>query len=168
MDDFDHQVELEAYRTAREARNLEVNLFWQRSNYFLVLSTAIGAAFFSLKGLTYSITLASFGVVVGFLWLATNLGSKFWQSRWERRLQVVEMKLRADMNLHSASWETVQSDVLESFSFRNRGRLHSAYKKLVLLKPSVTMVMTGLSCAFVVFWVAVILVTVRRIYGYAG
>jgi lipopolysaccharide export LptBFGC system permease protein LptF len=71
---------LEAYRVAREARNLEINLFWQRSNYFLVLSTAVGAAFFSLKGPKYSVSLALFGIAVGCLWIATNLGSKFWQS----------------------------------------------------------------------------------------
>jgi hypothetical protein len=28
-------INLEAYRVAREARNLEITLFWQRSNYFL-------------------------------------------------------------------------------------------------------------------------------------
>jgi hypothetical protein len=36
-------LDLEAYRVAKEARNLEIALFWQRSNYFLVLSTAIAA-----------------------------------------------------------------------------------------------------------------------------
>jgi hypothetical protein len=34
-------IKLEAYRTALATRNLEINLFWQRSNYFLVLNTAI-------------------------------------------------------------------------------------------------------------------------------
>jgi hypothetical protein len=47
-DNRNDQIDLEAYRVAKEARNLEITLFWQRSNYFLVLSTAIAAGFFSL------------------------------------------------------------------------------------------------------------------------
>lgn len=39
-------IRMEAYRVAKETRSLEINLFWQRSNYFLVLSTAIAAGFF--------------------------------------------------------------------------------------------------------------------------
>jgi len=48
-DESDHLLDLEAHRVAKEARNLEITLFWQRSNYFLVLSTAIAAGFFSLR-----------------------------------------------------------------------------------------------------------------------
>src|SRR5260370_38936923 len=83
-------INLEAYRVAREARNLEMNLFWQRSNYFLVLSTATAFGFFSLKDAKYGVPLAAFGLAIGFLWIAVNLGSKFWQCQWEYRLRVVE------------------------------------------------------------------------------
>ncbi len=99
-------LDLEAYRVAKEARNLEIALFWQRSNYFLVLSTTIAAGFFSLRDAKYTLPLAIFGLVVGMLWIAVNLGSKFWQSRWEHRLRLAEEKLRPNMNLFSASWET--------------------------------------------------------------
>ena len=48
MTDRDHvDLELEAYRTALATRNFEISLFWQRSNYFLVLSTAIAVGFFA-------------------------------------------------------------------------------------------------------------------------
>jgi hypothetical protein len=155
-------LDLEAYRVAKEARNLEITLFWQRSNYFLVLSTAIAAGFFSLRDVKYALPLATFGLVVGFLWIAVNLGSKFWQSRWEHRLRLTEEQLRPGMNLFSASWETVQEDVRQSFQFRRRGMIHRAYCRLVLLKPSVSLVMTVLSVAFVVFWIAMLVVTVRK------
>ncbi len=157
-DDRNDQINFEAYRVAREARNLEITLFWQRSNYFLVLSTAIAIGFFSLHEQKYALPLAVFGLVVGLLWIAVNLGSKFWQCRWEHRLRLTEEQLRPNLNLFSATWETVQDDVRQSFQFRRRGIIHRIYTRLVLLKPSVTLMMTLLSLAFVGFWIAVMLV----------
>jgi hypothetical protein len=80
----------EIYRTALETRNLEINLFWQRSNYFLVLNTALAVGFLNVKDGEYSLVLAIFGAIVSGLWFQVNLGSKYWQSRWEHRLSVVE------------------------------------------------------------------------------
>src|ERR1017187_10480268 len=105
-DTQDDQINIEAYRVAKEARNMEITLFWQRSNYFLVLSTAIAAGFFSLRDAKYALPLAIFGLLVGVLWIAVNLGSKFWQSRWEYRLRLAEEQLRPGMNLFSAEWKT--------------------------------------------------------------
>jgi len=149
-------IDLEAYRVAKATRDLEINLFWQRSNYLLVLSAGIVAGFFSLKDSTYTLPLAIFGLVVALLWVSINLGSKFWQSRWEHRLRLTEEKLQPGMNLFSASWETVQEDVRQSFAFRKRGPIYHVYARLVLLKPSVTFVMTLLSLLFVLFWTALL------------
>ncbi|MGO9112846.1 MAG: hypothetical protein ACLP9L_26740 [Thermoguttaceae bacterium] len=146
-------LDLEAYHVAKDARNMEIGLFWQRSNYFLVLSTAIAFGFFSLRDVKYALPLAMFGLVVALLWIAVNLGSKFWQNRWEYRLRLAEERLGPDMNLFSASWETVQEDVRQSFKFRQRGVVHRAYTRLVLLKPSVSFMMTALSLVFVGFWI---------------
>ena len=161
MNDRDDQIALEAYRVAKEVRNLEITLFWQRSNYFLVLSTAIAAGFFSLRDVKYAFPLAIFGLTVGLLWIAVNLGSKFWQSRWEYRLRLTEERLGPDMNLFSADWETVQRDVRASFRFRKRGAIHHIYNLLVLLKPSVSFMMTLLSLTFVLFWITLLVVTIR-------
>src|SRR4051812_47823163 len=85
---------LDAYKTALETRNFEIKLFWQRSNYFLVLNTAIGTGYFALgDDHHYAILLAAFGVLMSWLWLLVNLGSKFWQSRWEQQLEIVEVGL---------------------------------------------------------------------------
>ena len=151
----EHQenLKLELYKMAVQIRNMEISLFWQRSNYFLVLNTAIAAGFFSLKNGDYTLLLSITGVVVSMLWVAVNLGSKFWQSRWEYRLNEAEKELSPNIHLFSASWETVQSDVKRSFEFRKRGPIHGLYQKFVLLKPSVTMMMTMLSVIFVVFWI---------------
>lgn len=160
-DHRDDQIILEAYRVAKEARNLEITLFWQRSNYFLVLSTAIAAGFFSLREPKYALPLAIFGLAVALLWVAVNLGSKFWQSRWENRLRVTEEQLRPGMDLFSASWHTVQEDVRQSFEFRRRGVIHHIYTRLVLLKPSVSFMMTLLSLAFVGFWITMFFVVIQ-------
>ena len=156
---------LELYKTAIQARNFEIGLFWQRSNYFLVLNTAIAAGFFSLDDAKYTLLLSLTGLVIAALWVAVNLGSKFWQSRWEYRVHKTETDLAPDIDLFSADWETVQQDVITSFRFRQRGRLHKAYQQSVLLKPSVTMMMTLLSVAFVVFWIAA---AVIHIYAWAS
>jgi len=161
-DNRNDQIDLETYRVAKEARNLEITLFWQRSNYFLVLSTAIPAGFFSLRDAKYALRLAIFGLVVGLLWIAVNLGSKFWQSRWEHRLRLAEEQLRPNMNLFSATWATVQEDVRQSFQFRRRGAIHRIYTRLVLLKPSVSLIMTLLSLAFVRFWITLLVVIIRK------
>lgn len=152
----DELIDLEAYRVAKASRDLEINLFWQRSNYFLVLNTGVAAGFLTLKDAKYALPLAIFGLLVALLWIVINLGSKFWQSRWEHRLRLTEEKLRPDMNLFSASWETVQQDVRQSFAFRKRGPIYNVYARLVLLKPSVTFVMTLLSLLFVLFWTALL------------
>ncbi|HEY4679149.1 MAG TPA: hypothetical protein VIJ01_18425 [Candidatus Angelobacter sp.] len=39
----------DAYKVLIDTRNLEINLFWQRSNYFLVLNTGLAIGFFNIK-----------------------------------------------------------------------------------------------------------------------
>lgn len=127
----------------------------------IVLSTATAAGFFSLKDHKYGLPLAVFGFVVGLLWVAVNLGSKFWQARWEHRLRLVEEQLRPKMDLFSASWETIQEDVQQGLKSRKRGLIHRGYSRLVLLKPSVTLMMTLLSALFVGFWGVLVGLTLR-------
>ncbi len=67
------------YRTAYETRNLEINLFWQRSNYYLVLSSGLAVGVFTLDSWSLRLGLCCFGLASSALWILTNLGSKFWQ-----------------------------------------------------------------------------------------
>ena len=64
---------------ALETRNFEISLFWQRSNYFLILNTAISTgALLKFSDQNYlSLILSVFGMLVSFLWIQVNLGSKF-------------------------------------------------------------------------------------------
>src|SRR4029079_19741708 len=47
LSENEHDFDLAVYRVALETRKLEIRLFWQRSNYFLVLSTALAIGYFS-------------------------------------------------------------------------------------------------------------------------
>lgn len=82
--------DIDPYKIATEIRNFEIKLFWQRSNYFLVLSTAIATGTFLVKEHDHQILLAIFGFIVSVLWFRINLGGKYWQGRWEAKLSNIE------------------------------------------------------------------------------
>jgi len=160
-----------AHEIALATRNFEIKLFWQRSNYFLVLNTAVAVGFFSQTASSWrSLALCLLGAGIAALWIMINLGSKFWQSRWERRLELIESQLPPELRLFSAGWPTLRREVLSSLArpYRKRGRvkrrLARIYVGAVLQKPSVSRVMTGLSVLFLVFWVAAAGVTVTKVF----
>lgn len=140
------------YKTALDTRNFEISLFWQRSNYFLVLNTGIGVGYFNVEW-PDSLFLALFGSGVSFLWFFVNLGSKFWQSRWEQRLAIVEKEIAPDLNFFAAEMTTIYKDVENSFDISNRkNKFRKLLDKLTLKKPSVSFIMTLLSLLFISFW----------------
>ncbi len=94
--------------------NFEIRLFWQRSNYFLVLNTAIGTGFFAIKSDEFALLLGGLGLISSWLWLLVNLGSKFWQSRWEQQLEDEEEKLGTPFELFSAPRDTLEKIVEKS------------------------------------------------------
>ena len=142
----------EFYKVAVNIRNLEINLFWQRSNYFLALNTAIAIGFFSQKAEAFAPILAALGLIVSLLWFKVSTGGKFWQSRWEHRLRLLEKELGDDINLFSADWDVIYSDVEESIANSEHGRIARLIDKAVLQKPSVSLMMIILSAIFVLMW----------------
>ena len=56
------------YKNVLDTRNFEISFFWQRSNYFLVLNSALALGFFGLKTRSYEPWLAGFGLLVSLLW----------------------------------------------------------------------------------------------------
>jgi len=144
---------MDSYKIALDTRNLEISLFWKRSNYFLVLNTALAIGFFHVGDKWYSILLAILGAVVSILWFLVNLGSKCWQSRWEHRLQVVEEQIEPRLDLFAANAETIQEDVRKSLENGSHKGLQKLLDRLVLRKPSVSYQMIRLSLIFVAAWV---------------
>lgn len=150
---------MELYKIALDTRNFEISLFWQRSNYFLALNTAIAVGFFLKATAAYQLWLGVFGFLVSILWVAINCGSKFWQSRWETRLKIAEDNLSKEINYFSTDWETLLSDAQKSIAFSNHKFPRKIFDKLVLSKPSVSFIMTLLSVLFILFWVALIVIS---------
>lgn len=153
----DKPSKFDLYKVALDTRNMEIGLFWQRSNYFLVLNTAAAVGFFFKATENYQLIIGLFGLAVAILWFGINLGSKFWQSRWEYRLKEAENQLNGDIQYFSASLDTINSDVEKSLEFSEHGKLRKMIDKLVLMKPSVSFIMTLLSMLFVLLWLGLII-----------
>jgi hypothetical protein len=144
--------EQDVYKIALDTRNFEIGLFWQRTNYFLALNTALAVGFFNLQGRAYPLLLALLGLIVSILWYQVALGSKFWQSRWENRLRVVEQRIGHNLELFSADWNTIRTDVAESLGSGNHKGFQRFLDTQILKKYSVSYNMTLLSLLFVATW----------------
>ena len=149
------------YKIALDTRNFEITLFWQRSNYFLVLNSALALGFFNLNDKKYTLLMAIFGVITSWLWFCVNLGSKFWQSRWEQRLSIIENKIDSELKFFAADWETIYQDVEQSLVGDSLFRRIRRW--LVLKKPSVSNQMMWLSLCFIIGWLGLIL---HRLFGH--
>ncbi|MBI3563291.1 MAG: hypothetical protein HY080_16430 [Gammaproteobacteria bacterium] len=142
----------EIYKIAVNTRQLEIQLFWQRSNYFMVLNTAIAVGFFSLQKASYAPALAALGAAVSLLWFFINLGGKYWQSRWEEAAARIERECCPDAKLFAASPEFIKEEVSRSLSVGEHKGFQKWLDKQILKKPSVSYQMTVLSFFFMVFW----------------
>ena len=146
------------YQIAIDTRNMEIGLFWQRCNYFLVLNSALIVGYFNLHGTKLLVGVAALGVVVCILWLMVAVGSKFWQQRWEECLRSLETRLIADKqfppDIRLFSLEMTDARLLVETGLRRSasGTLQPILNDWVLRKPSVTQAMTWLAVLFAVCW----------------
>jgi hypothetical protein len=141
------------YKLALETRNFEIQLFWQRSNYFLVLNTAIGTGFFAVRSVKFALLLGGLGFVASLLWLLVNLGSRYWHVRWERQVEDIEAKLTPAFNhFFLVTQDELDVIVRKGLQYKRYRPDRGLWNWAVLKKPSVSFMMTLLSCAFVVFW----------------
>lgn len=131
-------------------REFEIQLFWQRSNYFLVLITALGVAAFSIDEGVVRILVSLMGVGASWLWYQTNLGSRFWQMYWEGEVQGLAQK-------HNISSFVKRDDEIMEEMQVNHGNLSGSWLRRwvnqeILKKPSVTYNMIRLSLFSFIFW----------------
>src|ERR1022692_2144062 len=144
----------EAYKVLVETRNLEINLFWQRSNYFLVLNTGLALGFFNVKEDGYRTALAGFGFLASILWIGVLAGAKHWQSKWEQRLRDFEEECFPTLQFFAASKKRIRDDAEKGLGFFDTKRYSPkrlAYR-IALWKPSVTYCMILLALMFAVGW----------------
>jgi len=144
----------ELYQTLISTRNLEVNLFWQRSNYFLALNTAIAFGFFNLREAKYVWTFALLGFLSSILWLWVCLGSKFWQTRWEQRLMDFEKtEISSSLAFFAADSDRIRQDVQKAFLSQTLGPIQRLLYDLARRrKPSVSYSMIRLAGIFIIGW----------------
>jgi hypothetical protein len=156
------------YKIIVDTRNLEITLFWQRSNYFLVLNSVLAVGFFNSKITepVYLIGLAFFGAIASALWLRVTLGSKYWQARWEERLSIFEKEVADGIDFFSADWKTLDEDVKQSLQRKNKhenAKLKSRLEALVLKKNSVSYNMMLLSILFMIAWLLLAAATMAKV-----
>lgn len=144
------------YKTVLDTRNFEISLFWQRSNYFLVLNSALAIGFFSQKPSPLTLLLSALGFLASLLWYFVMLGSKYWQSRWEDKLAELEKKIAPDLRAFAATRRETDDAVRRSLEAGSHGGFHAWLDKQTLRKPSVSFHMTVLAFVFMIGWVLVL------------
>ena len=149
------------FKIALDTRNFEISLYWQRSNYFLVLNTALAVGFFSVKEQGYAVTLASLGAIASALWFLVNAGSKY----WEHEVIIRERKLTLDVPQFAANREHTDQYVRRSLHWNSHGELQCLFDRMVLHKPSVSFMMTILSAVFCIVWVGLLVQSSRLLFN---
>jgi hypothetical protein len=140
------------YKAILDTRNFEISLFWQRSNYFLALNSALAIGFFTQKPSKLTLLLSALGVISSFLWYLVMLGSKYWQSRWEDKLSQIETKVAPDLKAFAADRTETDESVRRSLSVGKHAGFHLWLDGQIIKKPSVSLQMTSLSFIFILGW----------------
>jgi hypothetical protein len=76
------------FEAALKCRELEIELFWRRGLFFwgFVAATFVGYIAAKEKAPSFTIPMASFGVVCALAWCLANRASKFWYESWESKV----------------------------------------------------------------------------------
>lgn len=155
-------------KIALDNRAFEIQLFWQRSNYFLVLMTALGIGTFSVKDPLFSPIIALFSTACSYFWFRTNLGSKFWQESWE--VEVSELSKELGVRSFERPIGEVRAQVAASLSKGQKSEKRSFLRVwidgLTVKKYSVTYYMILLSFLSTIVWLIVAIILVVRSVNY--
>lgn len=145
------------YHILIDMRNLEVNLFWQRSNYFLVLNSAIVLAFFNVREAIYVRMFAMIGFFSSLLWFWVCLASKYWQTFWAERLALFEKEQLPGLGFFSADPERRNALVEDGLRFEGLGPISGSIYGLAKRARSVSFGMLLLAVVFIFGWLALLL-----------
>ena len=179
--------DMERFKIILQTRDFEIEMFWKRCNYFLVLNTALAtalvaglfASFHNYNGVDVP-TWFLFGVCVAgafvcFAWFKVGLGSKFWQSHWEQVAEEMQGsigfqqdgdgKFPQDYFSKKGPKARVRRNLFPPDQEEEDGCLKTCYNKQVLKKPSVSGWMQGTAFVFGWAWVGGILWTLWEMFG---
>ncbi len=166
MDLFKDKNRLETeLEIALTNRAFEIQLFWQRSNYFLVLITALGVGVFTINNTVFALLIAIFGALSSLFWFRTNLGSKFWQESWEVEVTILAKEL--GIRSFEKNISKIEQQVIRSLSDGGGNNAKSFFRKwidrLIVKKYSVTYYMIILSFAAMLIWLIILAVFISKL-----
>lgn len=79
--------DLEMLKLASEHFRLDLQLFWQRSNLYLLLNTALATVYVSASHPALRPVLAIFGLICSMFWFLVLRGSAYWIDHWRQELE---------------------------------------------------------------------------------
>lgn len=170
----EHFTDKELFKIAKETRDFEIEMFWRRTNYFLLLNVSVGTGFaYFYKSLPQQthflgellplIILSIIGLCVCFAWIKVGLGAKYWQSHWEQVLVDLQPKLGMEGEEGKEQDTAYFSNKGHKERVRRNLEITSCYDCCVLQKPSVSRWMHRTACLFLAAWVIVIGATIVKI-----
>ena len=77
-------------------RDFEIELYWKRTIYFSTFAGALFVGYCSeifKDAPSMKIIISFLGVVISWIWLLVNKGSKYWQENWENHINLLEEEL---------------------------------------------------------------------------
>lgn len=155
MGDDRLQLALKELDIALANRVFEIQSFWLRSNYFLVLLTALGAATFTVDDKVFQLILSMLTTFCAYFWYRTNLGSKFWQESWEVEVNILSEQIGIESFKRSLSKVTDQVRHSLDPTAIHKGGFRKFIDRQILLKPSVTLNMIALSLMVALVWTVI-------------
>jgi hypothetical protein len=90
---------LRRWETAFKRLDFELEHTWHRGLFFWGFVAAAAVAYFQVDNdqLAAKICVALFGFVTSLAWCFANMGSKFWQSVWEKRVRESELLITGEL-----------------------------------------------------------------------
>lgn len=157
-----HRQHAEELKIALENRVFEIQMFWQRSNYFLVLITALGIGTFSIDQKSIAPLVSIAATISSYFWFRTNLGARFWQESWEA--EVTMLAKENGIRSFERSLDDIRENVkAELGSETGKTLLRKWVDKKILEKPSVSYQMIQLSIASIFLWSVVTLILIFQV-----
>ena len=101
-------------------RDFEIELYWKRTIYFSTFAGALFVGYCSeiFKDVpSMKIIISFLGVVISWIWLLVNKGSKFWQENWENHINLLEEELGDEIYKVTLSRSFSIFNPLKSFAF---------------------------------------------------
>ncbi len=138
---------------ARENRRFEIQMFWQRSNYFLALNSALAVGVFAGNNALFTFLISGFGIIASTLWYRTNLGARYWQVYWES--EVHKLAKEIGIEAFARTDDEILANASSFGSTTNKTKLRKFVDTQVNNKPSVSYNMILLSMAAIVVWLII-------------